>query len=130
MSINSATLVLGHGHAPRFSMLFGSISIIVIGEVLDEDDWNKDNETFVRTLYCKIRANWDGLYEDDIILWLNKLESGEETRENMVKTFMTDAILANRYALYDLENDPYEEANLLLIDRAKYKDIVIAMKTI
>lgn len=101
---------------------------VELGEVLDEDDWKKDDETFVRTLYRKIRANWDGLYEDDIILWLKKLESDEETREKMVKKFMADAILANRYALYNLENDPYEEANLLLIDRVKYKDIAIAMK--
>lgn len=99
-------------------------------EVTGLDFLEKDGKHFIRTLYRKIKANWDKLYEEDINIQVEKLANSEETRQSIMNKMMAEAKLANRYALYNLENDPYEEVNLLLVNSKRYGHIAEELKEI
>jgi hypothetical protein len=91
-----------------------------LGEELSDDDWNRDPEEFIRTAIRKYRANWDNQYELEIEDITIQLEQGEIDRESIVDWLHQEAILSNRFALYDLRTDPYEEINLLHAHESKY----------
>jgi len=95
---------------------------VELGEDKIEDA--NTHEEFVRSLYRKIRSDWDTNYEERITETVEKLQEGELNREEVKQRFFNDSLLHNKYALFNIRRDPAEEVNLLLINEGKYKSTV------
>jgi arylsulfatase A-like enzyme len=122
--------ILDYEALPRYrSVRTPEYRYVELGEDVTSEDLNTDTEMFVRTLYRKVRVDWPNNHEDEIERLTSELESGTLDRDTVLDQFMQKAILSNRYALYDLETDPYEEVNLLLVDEKRFGDCAERMRS-
>lgn len=101
---------------------------VELGQDLSDEIKSKDPEPFVTELFRRVRATWTRDHEKEIDELTNRIKNNGVSRQVIIDQFLTDAILSNRYALFDLQTDPYEQINLLLLDHEQYKSTANTLK--
>lgn len=101
---------------------------VELGRPLSDEILSKDSNIFVNELFRRVLAKWPSNHKNEIEETTARLKSGDISRGELVNEFHSDAILSNRYALFDLKTDPYEQVNLLLVNREEYDTISNKLK--
>lgn len=117
-----------NGEVLEYDALFRRRSIrtpryryVELGQELSNESLPKDPENFVRELFRRVRAKWPKKHPNEIEEMTSLIVNEQVTRDDLIDEILSEAILDNRYALYDLRTDPQEHVNLLLTDFEQYE---------
>ncbi len=103
------------------SIIINGLRYVETGEPFSLRESEKlSDEQFVREMYRKVIADWDNKNEREIARMIKELKSGDETRKTLLEKTEAKAKGNNRYALYDIQKDPYETKNLLIAEPQKW----------